>query len=158
MLVDYYAMPNSWPGRANSTQRPITQRGIHVEQSIMADFDADFPARFHPCVQLHEFESLLFIDPDLSALSIAIGGGVADYQSVANSMKAVRTQCGGLVEQINDSPETSPSKRLTQIIPSYDKVAWGVTAAADIKLPKLRDGCPWLDRWVTKICGLSNGG
>jgi len=71
-------------------------------------------------------------------------------------MKQIKTACGGNVEQINDSPHTAPSKRLIGIMPAYDKVAWGVTAAASISIPNLRHGCPWLDRWLTQIADLSH--
>jgi hypothetical protein len=153
VLVDFYAMPESWPGRSASTTVTILQRGAHVEEALRADLDAELSGRFHPCVQLHEFESLLFVEPALAALSIAIGGG-ADHERLASRMDAIKAECGGSVEQIDDSPETAPSKRLTRIVPGYDKVAWGVAAVGDVSLPLLRAGCPWLDRWLTRLCGL----
>lgn len=154
VLVDYYAMPDSWPGRSDSRNKPTAERGSHVEEMLRKDLGSDLSGRFHPCVQLHEFESLLFVDPDTAALSIAVGGGVPAHQIVADKMKTIKKNCGGLVEQINDSPQTAPSKRLTLIMPGYDKVAWGVTAAADVSLATLRAGCPWLDRWLTELEGL----
>jgi len=66
VLVDYYAMPDSWPGRADSRKKPIAQRGSHVEEMLRSDLHDFLPHRFHPCVQLHEFESLLFVDPDIA--------------------------------------------------------------------------------------------
>jgi len=155
VLVDYYAMPDSWPGRMESRGKPAGDRGVHVENCLSAEGNAIFAGRFHPCVQLHEFESLLFVDPDIAAMSIAVGGGAINHQSLATQMKAIRAECGGSVEQINDSPELAPSKRLTAIARGYDKVAWGVTAVADVSVPVLRDGCPWLDRWLTRIANLT---
>ena len=155
LLVDYYAMPDSWPGRSDSQQKPIAERGSYVENQLRANLQNELHGRFHPCVQLHEFESLLFVQPDISALSIAVGGGPNTHDGVARRMMAIRVACGGSVEQINDGPETAPSKRLANIIPGYDKVAWGVTAAADVSLPTLRGGCPWLHRWLTELEGLS---
>lgn len=155
VLVDYYAMPDSWPGRGESRSVPITGRGHCVERMLKAELQNELPGRFHPCVQLHEFESLLFVDPETSALSIAVGGGPAGHAHVAKQMARIRTQCGGLVEQINDGPDTAPSKRLAKIITGYDKVAWGVTAAADVPLSDLRMGCPWLDRWLTELEALT---
>ena len=153
VLVDYYAMPDSWPGRKDSRTKPIAQRGSYVEEMLKKDLSNELIRRFHPCVQLHEFESLLFVDPDISALSIAVGGSPINDTVIAKQMKAIKNECSGLVEQINDSPETAPSKRLAKIMPGYDKVAWGVTAAADISLPTLRSGCPWLDRWLKELEG-----
>jgi hypothetical protein len=70
-------------------------------------------------------------------------------------MLTIKAACGGSVEQIDDSPQTAPSKRLVETIPGYDKVAWGVTAVADVSIPVLRAGCPWLDRWLTRLAGLT---
>lgn len=154
VLVDYYAMPDSWPGRSSSAARPAPERGLSVEIALREELNEDLPGRFHPCVQLHEFESLLFVDPDTAALSIAVGGGLTTPEYVAQQLTVIKTECGGSVEQINDSRETAPSKRLKRIITGYDKVAWGVTAAADVTIPTLRAGCPWLDRWLTRISQL----
>lgn len=155
VLVDYYAMPECWPGRVTSKRLPLSQRGLHVEDELRTDLAVELPGRFHPCVQLHEFESLLFVDPDMSALSIAVGGGLSRHEHVAQRMKDIKTKCGGSVEAINDDPETAPSKRLIKLISGYDKVAWGVTAAEDVSMPTLRAGCPWLDRWLTTIVDLA---
>lgn len=151
VLVDYYAMPDSWPGRSTAPTQAIDRRGEHVEDQLISDLFPELADRFHPCVQLHEFESLLFVDPEISALSIAVGSGNVDHLEIARWLAAIKTECGGSVEQINDSPMTAPSKRLMKMVPGYDKVAWGVTAAADVTLPRLRAGCPWLDRWLTRL-------
>lgn len=159
VLVDYYGMPDSWPGRADAHTMPVAQRGMHVEQSLCNDLKEELSGRFRPCVQLHEFESLLFVDPATTALSIAVGTGKPHHVLVAQHMNEMKAECGGNVEEINDSPEKSPSKRLIDLIDGYDKVAWGVTAVADVAIALLRDGCPWLGRWLNRIgsVGRSNG-
>lgn len=155
VLVDYYAMPDSWPGRVESTASPMGQRGACVETALRNDLAKELPERFHPCVQFHEFESLLFIEPEVSALSIAVGGGAKDFKFVAAEMKKIRDAFGGNVEHINDNPATAPSKRLTALIRGYDKVAWGVTAVADISIERLRTDCAWLDRWLKRLGALA---
>jgi hypothetical protein len=156
VLVDYYAMPVSWPGRISSKALLARQKGQHVEDALRAAMRDDLLGRFHPCVQVHEFESLLFVDPPIAALSIAVGGGVRNYEQIAKKMQEIRTTCGSSVEDINDSEATAPSKRIIQLVPGYDKVAWGVTAAGDISLRTLKDGCPWLDRWLSRIAVLAH--
>ena len=157
LLVDYYAMPDSWPGREDSRSKPASQRGTYVEHQLEVALQRELPGRFHPCVQLHEFESLLFVDADITALSIAVAGRVVNHQYIARQMNEIRVECNGSVEEINDSPEKSPSKRLLKLMPGYDKVAWGVTAAADISIPVLTAGCPWLNRWLNRVGGLVKG-
>ena len=155
VLVDYYAMPDSWPGRAGSHSKAPSERGTHVEAELELELRRELPGRFHPCVQLHEFESLLFVDPDTAALSLAVAGYGGNYNTIAEQMRTIREECGGSVEGINDSQETAPSKRLMTLMPGYDKVAWGVTVAADISIPVLSAGCPWLNRWLNKLGALA---
>ena len=54
-------------------------------------------------------------------------------------------------EDINDSPDTAPSKRIRKIVGSYDKVAEGLLIAADIGLQKLRNECPHFNAWITEL-------
>lgn len=153
VLVDFYAMPNSWPGRSEATNRPPTQRGEHVEKRLREDLEPEIGPRFEPCVQLHEFESLLFVDPDTTALSIAIGGWLSPEYG-AKQLSSIKAEFGGDVEEIDDSPETAPSKRISAVFRGYDKVAWGVTAVKDVGIEALRQECPWLDRWLTRLQSL----
>jgi hypothetical protein len=151
VLVDYYAMPMDWPGREEAVRKPAVDRGLHVEEKLREDLANELPGRFHPCVQLHEFESLLFVDPGASAPVIALGAGRKDYQALEKRIRDIRAECGGKVELIDDGPGTAPSKRICKIAPGYDKVAFGVLAAAGAGIDKLRAGCPWLHRWLTEL-------
>ncbi len=146
VLVDYYAMPHSWPGRSEAANQPCTQRGEYIERRLRDDLQPELGTRFGPCVQLHEFESLLFVDPDTTALSIGTS---------STWLSKIKADFGGNVEEIDDSPETAPSERIVGVFPGYDKVAWGVTAVKDVGLDTLRAGCPWLDRWLQRLSSLA---
>jgi len=154
VLVDYYAMPQSWPGRAEADARAASERGRHVETRLRADLARELPDRFIPCVQLHEFESLLFVQPEVTAQRLAALGGSVAVADLAESLVRIVDSCGGRVELINDSPVTAPSKRVTQLVPAYDKVAWGLMVARAVGLDGLRAGCPWLDRWLNSLRAL----
>ncbi len=151
LLVDYYGMPASWPGRVEADRLPAAQRGPSIERRLLRDLHRELPEGFHPCIQVHEFESLLFVDPDAVVHALAGLGSGRDLDTTAAAMRVVRDDCGG-VECINDSPETAPSKRLRHLIRGYDKVAWGITALRAVPVETLRAGCPWLDRWLTRLC------
>lgn len=151
VLVDYYAMPESWPGRAEAPTKQPEERGRYVEESILRHLETEMGGRLVPCVQLHEFESLLFVSPEATAGSLATLASDLSAPRLGAMLSAVVEQCGGRVEQIDDSPQTAPSKRLAAMASRYDKVAWGVSAAAAAGLDVLREGCPWLDRWVSAL-------
>lgn len=151
VLVDYYRLPLDWPGRSKVATKPVRQRGQYIEKALREDLASELGDRFIPCIEMHEFESLLFVDPAMSALTIALGAGLVDDGAIAAQLGAIKTECGGDAEAIDDSPETAPSKRIMSIVPGYDKVGWGVTAAAEVPLDALRVGCPWLDRWLRSL-------
>ena len=67
-MVDYYRLPDTWPGRSDAPARAFSERASTVERKLLADvsdrmggsFDS---RRFVPYVVMHEFEGLLFSDP-----------------------------------------------------------------------------------------------
>jgi Domain of unknown function (DUF4276) len=157
VLVDYYRLPPDWPGRTVAATKPVPHRGPFIETALKADLLDELGDRFVPCIEVHEFESLLFVEPETSALTIAIGAGLDDYELVAAQLAAIKSKCGGDAEAIDDSPQTAPAKRIISIVPGYDKVGWGVPAAADVSLNALRSGCRWLDRWLTSLEAIGGG-
>lgn len=157
VLVDYYRLPSDWPGRSTAATKPVRQRGQCIETALKEDLASELGERFIPCIEMHEFESLLFVDPATSALTLAVGAGRDNDGNIAARLEEIKTECGGDAEAIDDSPETAPSKRIMSIVPGYDKVGWGVTAAAEVPLDALRGGCQWLDRWLAALEALGGG-
>jgi hypothetical protein len=152
-MVDYYGMPASgnraWPGRGNPTGLSAQEKAAYVEQCILDDLQAEITKshlhlrelRFIPFVVMHEFEGLLFSDP--VALASVIG-------SSASALTTIRQQFP-TPEEINDSTETSPSKRLRLLVPYYNKRLGGERAAPAIGLQAIRDECPHFNEWLTRL-------
>ncbi len=152
VLVDYFRMPHSWPGRNTAPARLITERGLHVEEELFDDLSSEIGEYFHPCVQLHEFESLLFVDPESTAQALSVVATSAfSSERLSQKLSSIKSEFLENVEMINDSPETAPSKRISQVVPNYDKVAWGLLAIKGVGLSRLRDQCSWLNRWLERI-------
>lgn len=151
-MVDYYALPQSgdraWPGREQagthvfSLKAGIVQKALHhdISSEMGADFDS---RRFVPYVVMHEFEGLLFSD----CQSFARGVGHSD---LAEAFQAIRDQYE-TPEEINDSPQTAPSKRVELLIPGYEKPLLGNLAALEIGLAKIRLACPHFQEWLTRL-------
>lgn len=145
LMVDYYALPNTWPGRPTSNRVPVADRGIHIEQAILADFEADtgIMGRFEPHILLHEFEALLFSDCHSFATAIGHADKADALQGIANQFESP--------EHINDHPNTAPSKRVMGVIPGYQKPLYGNVGAMEIGLPQIRAKCPSFDGWVSRL-------
>lgn len=144
-MVDYYALPGSWPGRTAASLLPPSQRGSHIHDAIRADMEATTPywLRFEPFVVVHEFEALLFSDCQRFADGIG-------HAAVAAPLAAIRAQFSD-PEEINDDPNTAPSKRVMTLIPDYQKVISGTVAALEIGLERIREECPNFRAWLTRL-------
>lgn len=154
-LVDYYALPAGtglgWPNRHVTAALPYHERGIRVEEGMEAVINSAFattsrPTRFVGGVIMHEFEALLF--SDCTAFAEGIG-----QPKLAASFQSIRDQFGN-PEEINDSPLTAPSKRVTQLVSGYQKPIYGNVGALHIGLPRMRAECPHFNRWLTRLEGL----
>jgi hypothetical protein len=144
-MVDYYALPDNWPGRSQSSTLPIHLRADAMHQALAQDLVSSTPygLRFEPFVLMHEFEALLF--SDCAKFASAVG-----ETTRAAQMQEVRDQFAS-PEHINDSPLTAPSKRLGKIIPSYHKVISGTVGILEIGLLTIRAQCPGFDNWLTRL-------
>jgi hypothetical protein len=145
-MVDYYALPQNWPGRAEAPGKSSSSaKAEHVEAALIANIVEEMgprfdPRRFVPLVVMHEFEALLFSDPDRFAQGIG-------RDDLANQLRAIR-QDFETPEDINDSPETAPSKRIKNLYPGYEKPLSGVVAAMEIGLAVIRRECPHFNGWL----------
>lgn len=148
-MVDYYGLPQQgpggWPGRANAARIEVSKKAACVEVALLEDVakEIDNPGRFIPFVLMHEFESLLFSDCD--ALSRGIG-----RPDLRPKLESVRQQFA-TPEEINDSPDTAPSKRMESIVPGYEKPLLGVLAVLEIGLVQIRAECPHFDNWLSQL-------
>jgi len=98
--------------------------------------------RFLPYIQVHEFEALLFSDPQKLAERLGLAN--------AGSIQAI-VQGFGSPEDINNNPATAPSKRIQGLSQRYDKVLQGPQIAANIGLAQIRQKCARFDNWLAKI-------
>ena len=151
-MFDYYAMPESWPNRTVASQKPPAEKPIVIEEAILADISAELgtgfdPDQFIPYVQMHEFEALLFSDPRL----LADGLELLDCSAI----QSIRDQFQS-PEEINDSEQTAPSKRIIGLNRGYSKVTDGILISQKIGLDVMRAQCPHFNDWIGKLEGLAD--
>jgi Domain of unknown function (DUF4276) len=152
VMVDYYALPatgdRAWPGRDAPANLSTQDKSIRVENAIHAEICAEFAVkldecRFIPFVLMHEFEALLF--SDCAKFAAAVGRPEIEPQ-----LRAIRGAFE-TPEDINDSPQTAPSKRVENLITGYNKPLFGFLAAADVGLDAMRIECPNFSRWLERL-------
>ncbi len=150
-MVDYYGLPESWPGREEAKrQAALTDKAALIQEALRNDvsdqFDDAFDrGRFVPYVVMHEFEGLLFSDPSKFAQGIG-------RPELSTQLRYIRNEFT-TPEEINDSPDTAPSKRVLALYPRYQKPLMGVRTVQEIGLDAIRRECPLFDGWMRELEG-----
>ncbi|MCP4148866.1 MAG: DUF4276 family protein, partial [bacterium] len=98
--------------------------------------------RFLPYLQLHEFEALIFVEPgQLDKIS---------HMSLSGQLEKVKASFKS-PEEINDNPETAPSRRILKVYPKYRKTTQGPVIVRRIGLDKIRVECKHFDWWISTL-------
>lgn len=99
-LIDLYGLPNDFPGKASNLRNPTnpTPFVLALEWAFAADIADN---RFIPHLQLHEFETMLLVDPDSFQIAFENRGReIAQLKALVSSFTSV--------EQINDGRNMLP--------------------------------------------------
>jgi hypothetical protein len=140
-MFDLYALPHDFPGRQDAAQKTNPYKRVaELESAFAADINNP---KFIPYIQLHEFEALILSNPR------KLDWEYLEHDKAINRLiKMVNTQNP---ELINDGATTSPSKRILNEIPEYDKVTAGVSVVEKIGIAHLRKTCKHFNEWLCKI-------
>ena len=133
-LVDFY-------GFSDKEDRAVEALEEHLRNEI--GNRARGSRRVFPYVQMHEFESLLF--SDVEAFRVA---QVSD--AAIGSLARVRSRFE-TPEDVNDGPETAPSKRIEKIVPTYRKRIDEPRIAKQAGLTRIRQECPRFHQWLSRL-------
>jgi len=141
-MFDYYGMPDNTPA-IDCKEQDIQKRITVIEDAINCDI-AQPNFRFH--FMLHEFEALLFSNPKSF-------GTVFGSDSIADEIAAIRNAYK-TPEDINNSRETAPSKRLMRLIQGYRKNSHGIQLAKEAGIDVMLKECPHFRCWISELLSL----
>ena len=152
-MFDFYALPDSWPGRTAAKQAPFAQKASIVETAVKKDLLRELgtsfdEGRFHPYIQMHEFEALLFSQPATICAVLRSPASVGTIQAIRDEFQDP--------EQINDN--FAPSKQLLNVFVDYRKRTHGLIAAQRIGIDAMRDNCPHFAQWLGMFESLGERG
>ena len=145
-MLDYYGFPADFPDKSLLQGQTPYQRVTALEQAFASNINH---RRFLPFLTLHEFEALLFSQPDtiLSAIPNLKARERTQFEEAVCTYPAP--------EEINEGNETHPSKRIIRYIKNYRKVLHGTMIADRIGLAEIRSKCPHFDNWVSHLENLN---
>ncbi|MBK7265866.1 MAG: DUF4276 family protein [Ignavibacteriales bacterium] len=147
-MFDLYALPENFPGQtlAHNIKDPYAKIDY-----LESEFSKDIADKsFIPYIQLHEFESLLFVQP------AQLGNILFEAQNSVSELEKIADEFGGNPELIDEGKTTAPSKRIIKILPKYksQKPTAGASAAGNTGIPLLKERCKHFRAWITKLEGL----
>lgn len=151
-MVDYYGMPKTrlraWPGRFQAAGMQFPENAKTVEDELSTDIQEkmgrNFDARrFIPYVMMHEFEAMLFSDCEKFSQGIGLPQLAGQFQKIRDQFASP--------EEIDDSPDAAPSKRIAALVPGYEKPRMGTLAALAIGICAIHNECPQFRRWLERL-------
>jgi hypothetical protein len=149
-LIDFYALPKDFPKyeEANTIVNRANRLAF-LEKAIVDDVETEKGKAFPnllPYIQLHEFEALVF--SSLVAIRALYSKEDAKFNELEKIILAHPNP-----EDINDSPQTAPSKRLKndQLIRGYNKVNDGIMIIEEAGIDTVLRKCPRFKGWVETL-------
>ncbi len=134
-LIDFFRLPPNFPAYTKDASR-VSQ----IEDAIHADFNKD--VNFIPYIQLHEIEALMFSNID--GFDLVIDDPMA-LQKISDIIEQYPNP-----EDINNLPETAPSKRLERIY-NYDKTGDGEMIFEMVGMEAILEKCPRFAHWISRL-------
>lgn len=139
-MLDFYGLPEDFPGKATLPSGSPYQRVAHVEQAFAQDIAHP---RFIPFLMLHEFEALLLVAPEEIEAAFP---GLHQRSLLSREIRHFSTP-----EEIDEGPDTHPSARIKRHIPRYQKPVYGPLIANRIGLARIRQRCPHFNAWLDHL-------
>jgi len=137
---------DDFPGKSTLPSGTPYQRVHHLEQAFKNDIGA---RRFLPFLVLHEFEAFVLADP--THLASVLPQNAAALSQLQRQISDIPP------EEINEGKRTHPAARIRRYFPGYRKRLHGPLVVERIGMASLRNKCPHLDAWLTKLEALCKG-
>ena len=148
-LIDHYGINSErkLPGYTAITTSDTEERIHQMEDILQAEIQKIKSYRFFiPYIQRHEFETLLFSNPEV--------GFELEHDRIKED---VVNLCSGFdsIEDINCTPNGAPSKRIGRIYESHKRKYSKVSDAVDIieltGIESVLEKCPRFKNWVESL-------
>ncbi|MDR1957785.1 MAG: DUF4276 family protein [Planctomycetaceae bacterium] len=146
-FIDFYGIYATFPGVREAKHHRTAQERFEIAvEAFLFQLAEDFQekaSRIIPYIQMHEFEGLLFSSPEDIAKGILQPHLWKKFAKILFEFESP--------EDINDSIETAPSKRILHIFRGYQKVLHGSIIARRTGLERIRSQCPLFNAWVETL-------
>jgi hypothetical protein len=150
-IFDLYGLETGFPGTAPASGFASAQKAVQIENAILQQIVSIAPhlradVRLIPYLQVHEYEGLLFSDTTAFAVALGQAHLAAQLAQIRNGFATP--------EDINDDPNSAPSKRVVGVYRQYNKVIEGTLAAQRIGIDRMLAECPHFRTWIERLAAL----
>jgi len=144
-LIDFYGIKaiHAYP-KFYDASKSNKDKVVNIETGMKDEIGTAMGYRFIPYIQLHEFEALIFCSLDVMKNNFK--EQEANFTELENIINSFPNP-----EDINDNPDTAPSKRLEKHIEGYNKPIYGACLTSEIGVKVLREKCPRFNSWIEKL-------
>lgn len=149
-FIDFYGITekHKFPNFSELAGENTPTRVDRIQEAMKMELDDAIQFRFLPYIQLYEFEALLFANVDV------IFDNLSDEMTDGEELNRIVADFPN-PEEINNSYETAPSKRLSRIINGYNKVVYGAMLAEEIGTEVIMERCHRFRSWVECVLALN---
>lgn len=145
-FIDYYRLPSKFPGYDERISKGSQlNKVLFLEQKLSEHIGN--PQNFIPYIQLHEFEAFHFADK--IGFENYLSPQEADLGNLFNIISNYSNP-----EDINEGPNTAPSKRILSNYATYDKVIEGNLILMEIGIERIIAKCPHFKSLIDKLSKL----
>lgn len=146
-MFDFYGLPSDTPGFKEAISCNSHAESVRfIENNIQQEITDKVKEKicFIPYIQLHEIEALIFSSN--KGFYELFDKNEADFTSLDHIIMEFPNP-----EDIDNGPDTAPSKRLKKAIPGYDKVLYGIGMLQTIGMETILAKCLHFKEWIEKI-------
>jgi hypothetical protein len=141
-MIDYYKFPTDSPSYEESKKIKDPYKRIQfLEEEFKKDINDQV---FVPYIQLHEIETLVFCG--IEHISAFYPKTEKKCEKLIKELNEV-----GNPELINNSEQTSPSKRIERVLGHYDKPNLCKVVTERVGVEELRRQCKHFNEWIEKL-------
>jgi hypothetical protein len=143
-MIDYYGFSSIAPYKNSITGKSCFDRVASLEKLFKDNINNP---KFLPYLQTHEFEALVFVSPEEILNAFIEPNKRSSLLAICNQFSSP--------EEINDHPETVPSRRLESLFPKYKKRWHGPLITKRIGLDNIRVKCNHFNQWIQQLEAIS---
>ena len=142
--MDFYGLDKSFLPENYSEDLDPYEKIKLVEENLYKQVNNE---KFLPYIQLHEFETFLFVDSEVTVNNLLN----CRKSQLKSKIDDILAEFKNNPELVNNSPQTAPSKRIVKMYPGYQKPLVGTFVWQALGIDEIKNKCRHFSEWLEKL-------